>query len=205
MQPRAVRLREGLSAEESAAERFGATYAAFFPTLYGFVRFRVGDPHLAEDVTAHVFERALSRLATVHEPDRLRAWLFTIARRAIADHYRSHRSDAPLATAEDLAHLWAESPESEALRREERRRLAAYLAELADREREVLGLRFAAGLTNREIAAVLRLSEANVGQIVHRAIVKLRQQFAEEESHDRTPPGAASAPPERRHRPVDAR
>lgn len=180
MQFRATGIREGVTAEETATERFAATYATLFPSLYGFVRFRVGDPHLAEDLTAHVFERALSRLATIRDPERLRAWLFTIARRAIIDHYRSRRQDTPLTTAADFAHLWIESPELEALRREERQRLAAYLAGLADREREVLGLKFAAGLTNREIAAVLRLSESNVGQIVHRAIVKLRQQFAEE-------------------------
>jgi RNA polymerase sigma factor (sigma-70 family) len=180
MQLRAAGMGERVSAEETATERFAAAYAALFPSLHGFIRFRVGDPHLAEDLTAHVFERALSRLATVREPDRLRAWLFTIARRAITDHYRSRRTDMPLATAEDFAHLWAESPETEALRREEQQRLAAYLAGLADREREVLGLKFAAALNNREIAAILRLSEANIGQIVHRAIVKLRQQFAEE-------------------------
>lgn len=180
MQPRAIEMRGGVTAGKTDAERFAAAYALLFPALYGFVRFRVGDPHLAEDLTAHVFERALSRLATIRDPERLRAWLFTIARRAIADHYRSRRQDTPLATAQDFAHLWAESPELESLRREERRRLATYLAGLADREREVLGLKFAARLTNREIAAILRLSEANVGQIIHRAIVKLRQQFAEE-------------------------
>lgn len=180
MQSRAARAREVPTAESAMTERFTATYAALFPALYGFVRFRVGDPHLAEDLTAHVFERALSKLVTVREPERLRAWLFTIARRAIADHYRARRAEAPLSTTEEFAHLWAESPESEALRREERHRLAAYLASLGEREREVLGLRFAAGLNNREIAAILHLSEANIGQIIHRAVVKLRRQFAEE-------------------------
>ncbi|MFN8513647.1 MAG: hypothetical protein U0841_13885 [Chloroflexia bacterium] len=73
MQPQAVEMRAGGTAEESATERFAATYAALFPALYGFIRFRVGDPHLAEDLTAHVFERALSRLATIRDPERLRA------------------------------------------------------------------------------------------------------------------------------------
>lgn len=166
--------------EDAAAQRFAQAYAALFPALYGFVRFRVGNSQLAEDLTAQVFERALGRLASVREPEHLRAWLFTIARRAVADHYRDRRPTAPLEAVEALAHLWIDSPEVEALRREDRRRLGAYLAELADREREVLGLKFAAALTNREIAKVLDLTEANVGQIVHRAIVKLRLQFAQE-------------------------
>lgn len=164
------------------AERFARLYDALFPALYGYIRFRVGDRHVAEDLTAQVFERALGRLASVRQPEHIRAWLFTVARRAIADHYRRRRPVAPLDSVEALAHLWVDSPEVEAVRRDDRRRLAAYLAGLSEREREILGLKFVAGLTNRDIAGVLDLSESNVAQIIHRAIVKLRAQFVQEET-----------------------
>ena len=168
-------------AEEDATERFIRLYRELFPPLYGYVRFRVGDVQVAEDLTALAFERALSRLATVREPERVRAWLFTIARNAIADHRRRRRPADGLEMAERLEHLWIDSPEGEAVRRDEWRRLVAYLAELNDRERELIGLKFAAGLANREIGQILDLSEANVAQIVHRAIVKLRRRFDAEE------------------------
>jgi RNA polymerase sigma-70 factor (ECF subfamily) len=166
---------------DDATAQFVSLYRALLPPLYGYVRFRVGDAQVAEDLTAQVFERALTRLATVRQPDRARAWLFTIARNAIIDYRRRHRPTTELVDTEALAHLWAESPEADVVRREEWRRLVAYLADLNEREREALGLKFAAGLTNREIGAVLGYSHANVAQIIHRAIVTLRRRFDAEE------------------------
>jgi RNA polymerase sigma factor (sigma-70 family) len=169
-------------AGDDATARFVGLYRELFPPLYGFVRFRVGDAQVAEDLTAQAFERALARLATVRDPERVRAWLFTIARNAITDHRRHHRPTSDLADAETLEHLWTDSPETDAVRREEWGRLVAYLADLDEREREAIGLKFAAGLTNREIGAVLGLSHANVAQIIHRAVVKLRRRFDAEET-----------------------
>jgi RNA polymerase sigma-70 factor, ECF subfamily len=167
---------------ETAATRVARLYRELFPAVFGFVRFRVGDTHLAEDLTAAVFERTLAKLATVREPERVRACLFTIARNAVVDERRRRRPDADLGAADQVEHLWVDSPEREVLDRDEWRRLVGYLAELDDRDREILGLRFAAGLTNREVGQVVRLSESNVAQIIHRAVVRLRRRFAHEET-----------------------
>lgn len=51
---------------------FSQLYHDLFPSLYGFVHFRVGDPHVAEGLTAKAFERALQRLATVRDSQRVR-------------------------------------------------------------------------------------------------------------------------------------
>jgi RNA polymerase sigma-70 factor (ECF subfamily) len=167
---------------EDAAARVVRLYRELFPAVFGFIRFRVGDGHLAEDLTATVFERALTKLATVRDPDRVRAWLFTVARNVVTDERRRRRPGTTLEAVETLEHLWVESPESQALAHDEWRRLVGYLAELDDRDREVLGLRFAAGLSNREVGQVVGRSEAHVAQIVHRAVVKLRRRFASEET-----------------------
>jgi RNA polymerase sigma-70 factor (ECF subfamily) len=172
----------GMWRTESAAMRVAGLYRELFPGVFGFIRFRVGDTHLAEDLTAIVFERALAKLATVREPKRVRAWLFAIARNAVVDERRRRRTDADLGAADQLEHLWVDSPEREVMDRDEWRRLVGYLAELDDRDREILGLRFAAGLTNREVGQIVRLSESNVAQIIHRAVVKLRRRFAHEET-----------------------
>jgi RNA polymerase sigma-70 factor (ECF subfamily) len=150
--------------------------------VFGFVRFRVGDSHLAEDLTATVFERALAKLATVRDADRIRSWLFTIARNVVTDERRRRRPGGTVDEIETLEHLWVDSPESEVLARDEWCRLIGYLAELDDRDREILGLRFAAGLSNREVGQVVGHSESHTAQIVHRAVVKLRRRFANEET-----------------------
>ncbi len=168
-------------AQDTATEHFVRLYQELFPPVYGYVRFRVRDAHAAEDLTAQVFERALARLATLRDAARARAWVFTIARNAVADYRRGQRPALELESADALEHLWIDSPEGEALQRDETRRLLVQLRELGDRERELIGLRFAAGLTNREIGEICGLSEANVAQIVHRAVVKLRRRLDVEE------------------------
>jgi RNA polymerase sigma-70 factor (ECF subfamily) len=169
-------------ATENVATRVARLYRELFPAVYGFVRFRVGDAHLAEDLTATVFERALAKLASVREPDRVRAWLFTVARNVVTDERRRRRRTTDLDAVENLEHLWADSAERLALDRDEWRRLVGYLAELDDRDREVLALRFAAGLSNREVGEIVGRSEAHVAQIAHRAVVKLRRRFEHEET-----------------------
>ena len=163
-----------------AADAFAALYNELLPPVFGYIRFRVGDLHVAEDLTAQVFERGLRRLASVREPERVRAWLFMIARHAIADYYRTNRPTVPLETADNLEHLWVDSPEVLTERRDDVHRVLAQVAVLSDRERELVGLKFAGCLCNREIARVTGLAEANVAQILHRALVRLRQRFEEE-------------------------
>lgn len=172
--------RSGDDVRTPATACLATAYRELFPPLYRYVRFRVGDPSLAEDLVAGVFERALRRLATVRQPEHLRPWLFTIARRAVADHFRRSRPTTALEGVETRGDLLADSPEGEIERQDELRRLGACLLRLPEREREVLGLRFVARLSHREIAGILGLSEANVTQIAHRARVKLRQRLSEE-------------------------
>ena len=101
------------------------------------------------------------------------AWVFGIARNAALDELRKRKRRASLAVdPEDTGSPTAEDQAELALRRETVR---AALASLDGQERDLIALKFAGGLSNGEIARVLRMSESNVGTRLHRTIMKLRE------------------------------
>src|SRR6185369_10899206 len=99
-------------------------------------------------------------------------WLLTIARNVAVDHFRQRRQHVALDLASELP---AEGAADEAAeRRSDVEHLGRLLRTLPERERELLSLKYGAGLTNRAIARLTGLSESNVGTILHRTIQDLR-------------------------------
>ena len=150
-----------------------ALYADQLPRVYNFFRYRVGDGPVAEDLTSLTFEKAwVARLRYRRDLAAFSTWLMTIARNVATDHYRRRRDHAPLDAAEPVAA--GLTPDELMTRREDFERLARLLAELPERDRELVSLKYGAELTNRAIAKQVHLSETNVGSILHRAVQKLR-------------------------------
>ncbi|MBN1438535.1 MAG: sigma-70 family RNA polymerase sigma factor [Anaerolineales bacterium] len=163
---------------KAAEEDFEASYRAELPRIYNFFRYRVGDGPLAEDLTSETFEKAWRRRGSyARDLAAFSTWLFTIARRVAIDHYRTHKVEAPV---EPLAcTAGEETPEDLAERRDDFSRLSVLLARLADRERELVALKYGAGLTNRAIADLTGLGESNVGVILFRTLNALRSRWEE--------------------------
>ncbi len=156
-----------------AAVDWDAVYAQQLPRVYNFLRYRTGDEALAEELTARTFEkawrkrhryrRALAGVAT---------WLLRIASNTAIDHLRTLHGHVPLdAAAETPA---PGNPEDDAVIDSNFARLATLIARLPDREREILALKYGAGVTNRAIADITGMSESNVGTLLHRMVQKLR-------------------------------
>jgi RNA polymerase sigma-70 factor (ECF subfamily) len=131
-------------------------------------------------VTALAFERAYRRRHSFN-PKRgtRRAWLFGIARNAALDELRRRRRQATLAS--DPADDAVIAPEQGAEVALRRAALRAAIAALVPRERELVALKFFAGLTNSEIATVIGISETNAGTRLHRVVEKLRRACDEAE------------------------
>ena len=150
-----------------------AVYSEQLPRVYNFFRYRVGDGPVAEDLTSITFEKAWrARGRYRRDLGAFATWLYTIARRVAVDHHRARRPHLPLETAADVA--GGPTPEELSERRSDLERLAGLLAGLPEREREMVALKYGAGLTNRAIASLMRLSESNVGTILHRTVQSLR-------------------------------
>ncbi|MFN8525338.1 MAG: sigma-70 family RNA polymerase sigma factor [Chloroflexota bacterium] len=160
-------------------------YRALVGPVFTFIHLRVGHRQNAEDLTAEVFERVLAGLAGLRKPERTRSWVFSIARNAITDHWRRHaqRHEVGLLDRDALTAHAVASPEQSAEEAELWAELRSALADLNDREREIVALRFAGGLRHREIAELTGLKEANVGQITHRVLNRLRAQFTRKAEH----------------------
>ena len=154
-----------------------ALYRSSRDDLYAYVVVLVRDRAAAEEVTAAAFERAFRKRSS-YSPGRgsPRAWLFGIARNAAFDELRRARRTVPVAEPEERgAGSAADATAEVALRRAA---LAAALAKLDEGDRELVGLKFQAGLANGEIGAVLGISESNAGTRLSRAVAKLREEMA---------------------------
>jgi RNA polymerase sigma factor (sigma-70 family) len=162
------------------ADDYVELYRQYLPRILNYIRLRVAGEALAQDLTAEVFERAVSRQHTLRRREAFGAWIFAIARNAVAGYYRRRR---PTVSLEQASHTSAPdpSPAESVMRREEIDRLRDALNDLSGREQEILRLKFGGGLGNQEIAKILSLRAGNVAVIVYRALRKLRTQLEERE------------------------
>ncbi len=157
---------------------FDLLYRQYYERVLAYARARAATSEDAADLTQQIFLRAFAAFTTYH-PARgsLAAWLFGIARNAAVDLRRRQR------VAHDTQYLplagspAPTDPQDAALRAEAVDRLRALLARLDHRKRELLVLRFAAGLSTADIAAVTGKSEAAVRKAITRILHTLKELY----------------------------
>jgi RNA polymerase sigma factor (sigma-70 family) len=158
------------------SQHFTELYQQWYGRVFNYILYRAPEPDDVEDLAMQVFEKALKSLSQYDaRKGPLAAWLFAIARNVLNDYHRGRRFPwLPLASYREKPG-GARSLEETYARGEENKLLLQALARLSDRERDILGLKFAARLNNRQIAAAVGLSESNVGVIIYRSLHKLRE------------------------------
>jgi len=154
-----------------------AVYADQAPRVFNYFRFRLGREADVEDLTARTFERAWrARAQYRRDLAGFSTWLFKIAQNVRIDFQKSIRGQhLPIDAAEDLAADG--TPEKDAERESDLARLSRLTRDLPDRERELIALKYGAGINNRLIAQLTGLSESNVGTILHRVVQTLRSRW----------------------------
>lgn len=161
-------------ARQGDPQVIGALYDRFHLAVFRYLYYRVGDRETAEDLTSEVFLRLVRTLSLDHSREiSFQAWLFRIARNLATDHFRRMSAQREVRLEEDMiaAH---DNPVrlAEANLTSESLRLA--LAKVSEEQREVVVLRFVAGMPIGEVAQILEKSEDAVKGLQRRGLMALR-------------------------------
>ncbi|GAB6181630.1 sigma-70 family RNA polymerase sigma factor [Desulfotomaculum defluvii] len=159
---------------------FSEIYSTYFPRLYKYILYRVGEINTAEDLVSEVFEKALDKFNT-YNPDKgkLSTWLFTIANNTVVNYFRKNNHYTEPIDFEKLESKYR--LEDLIIDKELKEVLFKAIMYLDDRQRNIIALKFGACLTNRQIAQMMNITESNVGTIIFRSLKKLKDVLKEHE------------------------
>lgn len=155
----------------SDVEGFARAYERHRLPVYRYLRARGANDDDALDLTAATFERAFAARNGFRPRDGgLGAWLFRIARNAAIDAHRRRRPAGFLTDGDDLR-LAVAADHTE----RERQEIVDAVSSLPDVQRDAIWLRYASGLSAKEIGHVLGKSEAAIQKQIQRALDALRE------------------------------
>lgn len=154
-------------------DEFAAAYETHARSIYKFLYWRTRNEQVSEDLTSSVFEKAW-RSRSSFRGGSVQAWLYRIARNTLIDHWRKHQ-DLPVEDTDTLHSQVSDMDMDEALDKSlQTERLQQAVERLPTDMCAVVRLRFMQGLSCRQTAKRLDLSEGNVRVIQYRALKKLR-------------------------------
>lgn len=172
-------------AQAGDTEAFGAIYDRYADTVFRFIYFRVSTRQTAEDLTSETFLRALRRIGSFTWQGRdLGAWLVTIARNLVADHFKSGRYRLEVSTAEVLDADSPErgpegSPESAVVDKLTNQTLLEAVKRLNPEQQECIVLRFLQGFSVAETAQTMGKNEGAIKALQYRAVRSLARLLPE--------------------------
>jgi RNA polymerase sigma-70 factor (ECF subfamily) len=167
---------EAMVRDARAGDRYalGQLYDTYRDRVARFATGRLGDAEKAEDVTSETFEAVCRHLGSYRPGTDFEAWLFTIAHRRVADHFRRRyrRNEVGL---DETVQPVVGGPEEAVLAAERRAEVAEAFRRLRGDQQEVLALRVLGGLSAAQVGEVLGKSEGAVRVAQHRALRSLRE------------------------------
>jgi RNA polymerase sigma-70 factor (ECF subfamily) len=164
------------SCQAGRLEDFDPLYRAYVSRIYAYLYRRTLHREVAEDLTSQTFIKALEGIGG-YAPRKgpFAAWLYTIARNALTDHFRSRRETV------DIENVWDLSSDadvqSDVGNRLEYEKLREALQNLDAHKREIVMLRLWDGLSYKEIAALTGKTETNCKVIFSRTLDSLRKEL----------------------------
>ncbi len=166
--------RDNISARKDRETKLASLYEEYYDRIARYVYVRIGNRGEAEDIAGKVFLRALESLKSYQERGiPMQAWLFRIAHNLVVDYHRKmhEQRTVPIdsVTVRDDA-----DPAAIVEKKIELERVSQAMEQLTVEQKEVIGLRFFAGLTSKEAGSILNKSDGAVREMQRAAIEKLR-------------------------------
>ena len=165
-------------AQEGNAAALTALYERFFERIFRYASFKVGSPPEAEDITADVFVKMLEAIGSFRwHGHPFSSWLFRIAHNLVVDHFRKRerRKAVPLDSVAATASSSFDDPDDKLEAEMAMQGIRRAMDDLTDLQREVISLRFAAGLSVSETAHAMGKKENAVKALQHAALRSLRR------------------------------
>ncbi|HEX4813770.1 MAG TPA: sigma-70 family RNA polymerase sigma factor [Nonomuraea sp.] len=162
-----------LHAKNGCTESFGTLYDRYVDLVYRYIYFRVGSHALAEDLTSETFLRALRRIADYTWQGRdFGAWLVTIARNLVTDHFKSGRYRLEIPTGEiiDVPLDGSHIPENAVVTAIINDRVLRAVRDLNPEQQECVVLRFLHGLSLAETALIMGKKSGAIKALQFRAV-----------------------------------
>lgn len=157
---------------------FDPLYRKYYPVIVGYIRKRIENKELSEDLASRTFEKALNGLDNFQwQGVSFSAWLFRIARNVLYDYFRSKKR-RPIDVSWDVIQPFIEDkgvrPDEQVIMDEDELQLYTVMAKLEKEDQYLLYYKFFEGLANTEIAKITGLSETNVGTRLYRIRKKMK-------------------------------
>ncbi len=153
----------------------GAIYDKYFPEVYRYVRYRLNDQYVAEDITGDVFVRLLQAVQNKRGPrSNLKAWLLATASHIVTDHIRRTYRRPTEVLPEDVIDP-ASLPGDEYDRHEQVLNFRKAFSKLTSDQQHVLSLRFGEGYSLEETASLLKKKINAVKALQFRALAALQR------------------------------
>jgi len=159
---------------QTDVQAFGALYDRYVQRVYRYCHYRTNNAPDAEDLTAQIFLAALEALPRYRQDGHFAGWLFSIARKKVADF---HRRVPPLSLEEAALPPIQTDLAMDVETSQRRERLRGLIRALAEEERELIHLRYVAELSFAEIARALRKNEEAVKKTLYRLIARLKSEM----------------------------
>jgi RNA polymerase sigma-70 factor (ECF subfamily) len=159
-------------------EALSQAHDAYYPAIFRYIAFRVGNQQVAEDLTSEVFTRLLRAVRDRSAPDNtLRGWLYRVASFVVADYHRQgYRVEHT--TLNETIEAKTADPADAISNRQTLDELYEALAELTRDQQDVIALRFGYEMPIRDVAQTMGKSEGAVKQLQARAIAALSRKLS---------------------------